>query len=326
MQTSIMALPAATDLPHLVVVVPLALAAAASFAVANVVQTQAVRQARAPDSLSPRLLVSLLADQVWLIGLLAAVVGYALQATALFLAPVVLVQPLIVTELLFALPLAAAIRGTRLGVREWAGAGLVAAGISVFVLVGNPTGERTQIAARTWLLTSLCVLVGVAVLSQLAEASRRRPMLRGTALAAAASICFGFMSVLTKVVGHQFDDSGIGALGRPQPWLLAVVAITGLLLSQTAFRIAPLSVSLPVIDVGEPLIGSLLGVLVLQERIGLGPGTLIGVAFAAAAIVAGVATLDTSPRARAMQHALTNEVTHQRAPRPPVPVRGGCEQ
>jgi hypothetical protein len=53
---------------------------------------------------------------------------------------------------------------------------------------------------------------------------------------------------------------------------------------------------------------------------------MIGVAFAGAAIVAGVTTLDTSPRARAMQHALTDEVTHQRAPRSPVPIRGGCEQ
>jgi drug/metabolite transporter (DMT)-like permease len=326
MQTSIMALPAAGDLPHLVVVIPLALAAAASFAVANVVQTQAARHSDSPDSLSPRLLLSLLADRVWLIGLLAAVVGYGLQATALFLAPVVLVQPLIVTELLFALPLAAAIRGTRLGAREWVGAGLVAAGISMFVLVGDPTGEQTQVAASSWLLTSVCVVVGVVVLSQLAEVSRRRPMLRATALAAAASICFGFMSVLTKVVGHQFSDRGIRALGRPQPWLLVVVAITGLLLSQTAFRIAPLSVSLPVIDVGEPLIGSLLGVLVLGERIGLSPGTLVVVAFSAAAIVIGVATLDTSPRARAMQDALTGEVASQRAPRSPVPFREGCEQ
>jgi drug/metabolite transporter (DMT)-like permease len=325
MQTSIMVLPAAADVPHLVVVIPLALGAAASFAVANVVQTQAARQSHAPDSLSPRLLLSLLADQVWLVGLLAAVVGYGLQAIALFLAPVVLVQPLIVTELLFALPLAAAIKGTRLGAREWLGAGLVAAGIAMFVFVGNPTGERTQIAGRTWLLTSVCVVIGVGVLSYLAEASRRRPMLRGTALAAAASICFGFMSVLTKVVGHQFGDRGIRALTRPQPWLLTAVAITGLLLSQTAFRIAPLSVSLPVIDVGEPLIGSLLGVLILRERIGLGPGTLIGVAFSAAAIVVGVAALDTSPRARAVQRTLTGEVTRQRTPSFPVHVREGCE-
>jgi drug/metabolite transporter (DMT)-like permease len=313
------------DLPHLVVVLPLALGAAAAFAVANVVQTQAARRSDSPDSLSPRLLMSLLRDRIWLIGLLASVIGYGLQAAALFLAPVVLVQPLIVTELLFALPLAAALKGARLGAREWVGAGLVAAGISLFVFVGDPAGERTNIPARTWLLTTVCVVAGVAALAQFAGASRHRPMLRGTALAGAAGICFGFMSVLTKVVGHQFGDDGVRALTRPQPWLLAVIAITGLLLAQTAFRIAPLSVSLPVIDVGEPLIGSLLGVLILGERIGLGAGTVVGVAFSGLAIVVGIATLDTSPRARAAQLSLSDEAA-ARTPLPhsPLPVGEGC--
>jgi hypothetical protein len=55
-----------------------------------------------------RLLVRLGAEPLWLAGLGASIVGFGLEATALAVAPVVLVQPLIVGELLFALPLAAA--------------------------------------------------------------------------------------------------------------------------------------------------------------------------------------------------------------------------
>jgi drug/metabolite transporter (DMT)-like permease len=310
-------------LPHVVVVIPLALGAAASFGVANVVQTRAARRVDAPNRLSPRLLLSLVHDPWWLVGMVASVLGYGMQASALFLAPVVLVQPLIVTELLFALPLAAALNGTRLGAREWLGAGMIAAGISCFVLVGHPSGQGTHVGMGTWIVTTFSVIGGVAALVVFAESSRRRPMARGSALAAAASICFGFMSVLTKVVGHQFRMHRFGALALGQPWLLIVVAITGLLLAQTAFRTALLSVSLPVIDVGEPLIGSLLGVLVLGEGVGVGPGTIVGVALSGAVIVLGIATLDTSPMVRAAQaHLVADTDQHASAALGSAPLKG----
>jgi drug/metabolite transporter (DMT)-like permease len=282
-------------------VIPLALGAAGSFAVANVAQMRAARRAEGPTNLHPNLLLRLVRDPLWIGGLAASVVGFVLQAIALYLAPVVLVQPLIVTELLFALPLAASLAGVRLHAREWLGALLVAAGISCFVFVGQPSGQSTHAAGGTWLLTTLSVGAGVVLLGIFAESRRGRPALRASALAAAASVCFGFLAVLTKVVGHQFGDERLGALTHPQPWLMAVAAIGGLLLAQTAFRIAPLSVSLPLIDVGEPLIGSVLAVLILGERLDVTSGTVAGVVISAVAIAAGVAVLDTSPRVHSAQ-------------------------
>ena len=188
---------------------PLALGAAASFAVANVAQMRATRRTDAAEGIDPRLLLRLLRDRLWLTGLAASVMGYALQAVALFLAPVVLVQPLIVTELLFALPLAAMLGGRRLGRREWAGAGLVAAGITSFVLVAHPTGERTDIATGTWFSVIAAVAAAVLLLVLVAESQQHRPMVRASGLAAAASVCFGLLSVLTKVVGHEFGNDGV---------------------------------------------------------------------------------------------------------------------
>jgi drug/metabolite transporter (DMT)-like permease len=285
----------------LAVVTPLALGAAISFAVANVLQMRAARRLDGPKQFSLRLLATLLSDRGWLLGLAASVVGYALQAIALFLAPVVLVQPLIVTELLFALPLAAALAGTALHGREWAGAGLVAGGIVCFLLVSRPSGERTSLSTTGWLTVSGAIAAAVVALVLFAGSRRSRPVLRAGLLAAAASACFGFLSVLTKVVGHQFSDERLAALTRAQPWLLAIVAITGLLLTQTAFRIAPLSVSMPVIDIGEPLVASLLAVLAFGEKLGSGLGMTLGVVIAATAAIAGVMILNTSPLARTTQ-------------------------
>jgi drug/metabolite transporter (DMT)-like permease len=296
------------DLPHIVVVVPLSVGAAASFAVANVAQMRAARRTEAPAGLSATLLIRLLRDPLWLIGLLASIVGYGMQAVALYLAPVVFVQPLIVTELLFALPLAAWVGGTRLHRREWTGALLVAAGISLFVGVGQPAGQGTTASTFDWVLTTVCIAAALIVTIGVAESHQDRPTLRASALAAAASICFGFMSVLTRVVGHQFQEHGVGALGYAQPYMLAVIAIGGLMLSQTAFRIAPLSISLPIIDIGEPAVGSLLGVLILGETVQLNAGTLVGVIFSGAAVVTGVMLLDTSPMVRDAQQNISQQL------------------
>lgn len=282
--------------------------AAAAFAVANVEQMRAARRAEAPEGVSTTLLIRLVRDRQWLIGFGASVAGYLLQAVSLYLAPVVLVQPLIVTELLFALPLAAALAGRRLGLREWIGALIVAGGITSFLVVGNPTGDSTQMSVAMTLGISVCVAVVVAVLVVFSETIHERPMLRASALALAASICFGMLSVMTKVVGHEFQHDELGALLHVQPYLMAVAALTGLLLAQTAFRIAPLSVSLPLIDIGEPLIASLLAVIGLKEHLDLGTGTATGVALSAAAVAVGVALLDSSPLVRESQAQVTEQL------------------
>jgi drug/metabolite transporter (DMT)-like permease len=287
------------------VAVPCALGAAACFAVANVEQMRAARRAEAPSELSTTLLKRLVRDRQWLIGFATSVGGYGLQAVALFVAPVVLVQPLIVSELLFALPLAAYWGGRRLGAREWAGILCVAGGISSFLVLGNPSGNSTHVSNTALFVMTVCAGAGLLVVVLVSESLAHRPMARASGLALAASGCFGLLSVFTKVVGHQFQHDKIGALAHLHPYLLAIFAITGLLLAQTAFRIAPLSVSLPLIDVGEPLVASLLAVAVLNEKVDLGPGTAVGVAISAAAVALGVAMLDTSPLVRATQTEVT---------------------
>jgi drug/metabolite transporter (DMT)-like permease len=297
---------------------PCALGAAASFGVANVVQMRAARRTGAGDGIDARLLLRLATDRSWLLGLATSTLGYALQALALFLAPVVLVQPLIVTELLFALPLAAILAGGRLRRREWTAASLVAGGLAAFMLVAQPSGMRTEVPPAAWATMTVAVGLFVAAFTSFAEVNRHRPMLRAAALAAAASMCFGLMSILTKTVTRQFGQDHAKMLAHPEPWLLAIVALTGLLLGQTAFRIAPLSVSLPVIDVGEPVTGSLLAIIVFGEKLATGPLVVAGVVAAAVVVIAGIALLDTSPLVRATQQELGTAAA-QREPAGPVP-------
>ncbi|MFD7445656.1 DMT family transporter [Streptomyces sp. NPDC059909] len=92
---------------NVAVAVPAALLSALCFGVASVVQQQAAREARAQESLRLRLLLDLARRPKWLLGMGLVISSYALLGLALTFGPLVLVQPLAATDLVFALPLLA---------------------------------------------------------------------------------------------------------------------------------------------------------------------------------------------------------------------------
>ncbi|MGH9114438.1 MAG: DMT family transporter, partial [Acidimicrobiales bacterium] len=82
-----------------------ALAAAVAFAVAAVLQQESTECVPKDKSLSLRLLADLLRRPKWLAGGACLLAGFGLQALALAFGPVALVQPIVITELAFAIPL-----------------------------------------------------------------------------------------------------------------------------------------------------------------------------------------------------------------------------
>ncbi len=89
------------------------LAAGGGFAAGGVLQQRAASTRPESEALSLRLLLQLAHDPLWLLGIAFALVSYVLDALALSLGPLVLVQPLIVSELLFALPISVRLQGER---------------------------------------------------------------------------------------------------------------------------------------------------------------------------------------------------------------------
>jgi hypothetical protein len=109
-----------------VLVLVLALSAACCLGFGFVLQQNAARQAPLSDFLSPRLLLDLMKVPRWLggIGLMAA--GMALGAIALGMGGISLVEPLLATNLLFALALSRKQSKQPLGRQGWAGLALLA--------------------------------------------------------------------------------------------------------------------------------------------------------------------------------------------------------
>jgi len=254
-------------------VVSLGLAAAVMLAIGYVLQQHEAAQAPGP-LLRPRLLLLLARRPVWLGGIGAMVVGQLLGAAALGAGSLVVVEPLLATNVLFALPLAAGWSRRRPRTGEWGGALLLVGGLALFLADGSPSTavDPRRVHPAAWVLTGLAV-AGV-VLMLVVSAKRRGPAGEATLLAAAAGVAFGLQDVLTQRSLLVARD-GVGLLlGSWLPWVLVVVAVIGLTLSQSAFELAPLSASLPALTVGEPVCGIVLAVCLLGEPLRLAPGAL----------------------------------------------------
>ena len=117
----------------------LALGAAFFIAVGDVIHQRSAHEVTDEPVSHLRAVRRLLRDRQWWTGQRSGRVGFALQAAALGLGSVLLVQALLVTSLLFALPMNARLSHRRVTRWEWLWAALLAAAVAVIVTVGNPT-------------------------------------------------------------------------------------------------------------------------------------------------------------------------------------------
>ncbi|HZN15922.1 MAG TPA: DMT family transporter [Acidimicrobiales bacterium] len=242
-----------------------ALGAAGAYAAASVLQQRAA--VAQPEALSMRvaLLVRLARRPAWLAGVAADVGGYALQFVALGLGSLAVVQPLLVSGLLIALPLSARMTGRRLTNAEWRGAAYVVVGLAVFLVVARPARGATDATGHAWLAVSVATLLPAGALVTAAMRSGGR--LRAGALAAAAGLLYGYTAALTKTSAHLLS-LGVGhVLGAWQPYVLAGGGGAAMLLAQSAFQAAPLDASLPLLTVVDPLCSVAIGALVFHETL-----------------------------------------------------------
>jgi drug/metabolite transporter (DMT)-like permease len=282
----------------------LALGAAVLYAVTSVLQQSAAATVAHDRSLRPGLLLALLRRPRWLLGNLAEVGAVTLQFLALRRGSLVVVQALLVSGLLFALPLGAALHHRRLSRTDWLGAVAVVAGLAVFVTVAHPSSGQEP-SGVAW---AIVLTLGLGVVATLIVRAPRDPgARRATYLGAACGALYGVNAGLVKATGHLLDRGALHALQAWEPYGVVVLGATGFLLAQSAFQAGPLGASLPAITAADPIVASLVAVLAFHERVA-GGAPAVGIQIGAGlAIVAGVWVLARSPLV---------------APAPPLPSTG----
>jgi drug/metabolite transporter (DMT)-like permease len=217
----------------------------------------------------------------WLAGIAADAAGYAAQAAALAVGRLAVVQPLLASSLVFALPL----ERRRVRRSELVAALAVAAGLALFVTIADPAGGRSDASPAAWLAT-FAACAGVCALCR-----------RGAVpLGCATGVLFGLSAALTKVVVGRLDEGVLHALLDWHVPALIVVGAVSLDRSQASLRAGSLGTALAAQMSLDAVTSLLIGVVVLGERLHTSP---VATALALAGLtlaIGGITRLATDAR------------------------------
>jgi drug/metabolite transporter (DMT)-like permease len=235
------------------------------------------------------LFMRLLRNGQWWLGSVVAAVGFALQAAALGLGSVLLVQALMVTSLLFALPINALLTHRPVTRWDWTWAALLAAAVAVIVTVGNPTAGHSRASLETW--TAVIAVVGPALVVCVVGARIWSGTVSAVLLAVVSGALWGVFAVLTKGVVERLGDGLWALLRTPELYVWVLVAIAGTAWQQSSFRAGALTASLPTMTVVEPVVGSVLGIVALGETLRPGDAGWLTLVVAVAVMVLATVAL-----------------------------------
>ncbi|TDB96284.1 DMT family transporter [Actinomadura sp. 7K534] len=241
----------------------LSLAAAFLFAAAATLQYRAARRAvgGGMDAAAAHGLIRrLVRDPVWLTGWVVNLGGFFAQAAALHFGSTAVVQPLLVTQLVFTILLGAAGAERGLLRTDLLGAVAVSAGLAVLFTVpgavppaGEPSRPRLYVAA-------LIAVPLVAVLSR--AAWLRKGPVRAALLGVCAGLCFAASAVLIKLTTASLLDDGVAATAADWPgYALAGSTLCGLLIEQRAFAAGSLPAAMTAMTMTNPIASYLVAVL-----------------------------------------------------------------
>jgi hypothetical protein len=270
--------------------VGLALISALCYAAAFVGQHHAAAAVPESKARGLGLYKQLLRSKIWWAGSAGDFFGYASQAAALALGSVILVQPILVTSLVFALPLSLRWTGRRIGRAEIVWAAVVVAALAVFTVLADASTPAVDLSPRPWLWPGVAVVAALAVLG--AAAGRTRGTRKALALGAATGVAYGLIAALTEMVVRCLARDGlVGMLTAWPTWVLVAALVGGTACQQSAFHAGRLSASLPATQVLEPTVGVGLGVWALHGTMSPGGWGWAAIGLAAVAMAAGTVQL-----------------------------------
>ena len=230
---------------------------------------------------------------LWIAGAAISLAGLGLHALALRDGPLTVVQPLLVTGVIFALPLRQLLEHRRPLRAELFWAVALALGLAVFLVASTPTDGPAQ-AADPGPAVICVAAIGLAVAGCLIVGYRAKGTATAITLGTAAGLAFAGTAGLLKETTDVLSHGDVTLLTAWPCYALVAVGGVALLLSQLAYRAGPLRASLPAITTVNPIVSLVIGVAVFDEPFRTGPGYLLGEVLGLVLIVAAAIGLTRS--------------------------------
>lgn len=237
-----------------------------------------------------RFVASTSVHPVWLAGMVGQLAGFGLHAVALHDGPLTLVQPLMVTEVVFALPLRQLLEARRPRRRELCWASLLCFGLAGFLVAATPSqGSPHTPDPLPSALTVGLVGAGMALCAYLGRSAQGS--WPAAVLGVGAGLGFAGTAGALKQVTVELSH-GFGSIFTSWPvYALAAAGAAGMLLTELAFKAGPLSTSLPAMSTVDTVVSLVIGVAVFDEPFRVSALALFGEVTGLVVVVVGLAGL-----------------------------------
>jgi drug/metabolite transporter (DMT)-like permease len=281
-----------------------------------VLQQHAAQQVTNAEFLRLGLIARLVRNRRWLAGIAVMTAGYLVQAWTLGHLTLSVTEPLLTTNLIFALVLAVPLSGQALRKTEIVGAVLLTAGVAALSLTRTVKAPSESFGSSShWPAAAGIALIVIL----LVELGRSRPSgLRATLTGTAAGLMLGIADAFTRRSVQIIDGHHPLHLLLTWPGYSAVLAsIIALWLMQSAFNAAPLHASLPAVTAAEPTAGIVLGVVVFGDRVHISPWLVTVQVVGVVIMVTGVILVARAPVFRDLRLRELPQAAIERLQHPP---------
>lgn len=230
----------------------------------------------------------------WVVGQIIAMAAFALHAVALHLGALTLVQPIVVSGIVLAVPVRAALGRRRPHLGELSTVLVTAAGLALFLIASRPGASQSAAGPLDLGATVVAVALAAAVAIW---AGRQRGVRRASGYGLACGVLFGVTGVLVKLAAADaVSGSGVAGhlwslLSAWPAWAVVLTGLSGVVLNQRAYRAAPLSASMPLLNIVDVLVAIGLGVVIFGEVPAHSPLALVGEVTALVLMLVGLRRL-----------------------------------
>ena len=266
----------------------LALLASLVFALGTVLLQKAGMAEPAGGS-SAGLLLRMARRPLWLAGIACAGLGFVLQAVALSIGRLAVVQPVLVSSVVFALPLGAKFTGQRVHRIDVVAALMVTAALIAFLVISNPSGGRDDAPFHEWLITGGVIAAVVAPLTFIGM--RLRPSAKAATLGTGAGILFALTAALTKVTADQFEEGLFEIFVHWHLYALIAVGYISMTLNQLALGTGVLAPAIATSIATDPIVSVIIGTTLLHESLHQTPLGVVGTVISLLVALAAIAVL-----------------------------------
>ena len=273
-----------------------ALLACFSNAVASVLMRRATGKPDPKMLFHKNLVKAMTTSRLWLGGLGLQALGAILEGVALYWASLVLVSPLLTLDIVFLVLILHFHFKVPAGLREWGAVAAICGGLSILLIIANPRGGHLEFSGVNWAFTSGLIGAGI-LISALFMRRSESPMARAAAGGLACGLNFALTSGLAKLMLSQLQTGGVGnVFSSWEVYAMAVSGVASLVVAQSAFAAGPLAISQQIIEITDPLVSAMIGILLFGDIVSTNIGALALEAIGAFVASIGIVLLGSSKR------------------------------